>query len=781
MAAQCHNSGLRLSRQVKLGTFGAAQGSQRTMIFTNTLQRPYRPGSASMSVRRLFAIFFVASCALLTGANAQITFGNPQKTGASAVSAVVQTDQVRAELVALAPDGIQPGAVVSLGLQIQHQPHWHTYWKNPGDSGLPTTLQWTLPQGATAGDIEWPTPQLIKVGTMGNYGYGDTILLPVAITIGKNFVPSQRGSLEVRLNASWLVCLQECIPQEGSFALNVPAKGSTASHSAAFSAARAAVPIPLNGRATATVAADGIALKVTGLPQSWNGKSVQVFPESPNIADPSTSPQQPVWQGASWNARLPLSVQREGTVAEMAVVLAVGQESVRTVAKVGGTWPELPEVSPPAVGAASAASTASVPPTPVSLRADGSWSTWMLAMFAALLGGLILNLMPCVLPVLAIKVLGFSQHAGQYRSEHRAQGLAYTAGVVLSFMALGALMLVLRATGEQLGWGFQLQSPLVVALLAALFTLIGLNLAGLFEVGSLLPHRLASLQAKHPTGDAFLSGVLAVAIASPCTAPFMGASLGYAITLPGPQAMGIFAALGLGLALPFLLASWVPAFGRLLPQPGAWMDTLRRFMAFPMFATVVWLVWVVGHLSGVDGAASLLALLVGLALLVWSITLSGRTRWIFATVSIAGCALLAGAIGQNVVQPDNSTTTQPSPGASGSTPVGIWRAWAPGVVEAELAAGRTVFVDFTAAWCITCQYNKKTTLARADVLGDFQSHKVTMLRADWTRRDPAITVALEGLGRSGVPVYVLYQPARPAVLFSEILSANDLRAALAKL
>jgi thiol:disulfide interchange protein DsbD len=405
----------------------------------------------------------------------------------------------------------------------------------------------------------------------------------------------------------------------------------------------------------------------------------------------------------------------------------------------------------------------------------------MLAMFAALLGGLILNLMPCVLPVLAIKVLGFSQHAGQYRSEHRAQGLAYTAGVVLSFMALGALMLVLRATGEQLGWGFQLQSPLVVALLAALFTLIGLNLAGLFEVGSLLPHRLASLQAKHPTGDAFLSGVLAVAIASPCTAPFMGASLGYAITLPGPQAMGIFAALGLGLALPFLLASWVPAFGRLLPQPGAWMDTLRRFMAFPMFATVVWLVWVVGHLSGVDGAASLLALLVGLALLVWSITLSGRTRWIFATVSIAGCALLAGAIGQNVVQPDNSTTTQPSPGASGSTPVGIWRAWAPGVVEAELAAGRTVFVDFTAAWCITCQYNKKTTLARADVLGDFQSHKVTMLRADWTRRDPAITVALEGLGRSGVPVYVLYQPARPAVLFSEILSANDLRAALAKL
>jgi thiol:disulfide interchange protein DsbD len=404
-------------------------------------------------------------------------------------------------------------------------------------------------------------------------------------------------------------------------------------------------------------------------------------------------------------------------------------------------------------------------------------------MAAAVVGGLILNLMPCVLPVLAIKVLGFARHGEHSRASQRAQGLAYTLGVVLSFVGLGALMLALRATGEQLGWGFQLQSPAVVAVLAALFTLLGLNLAGLFDVGSLLPHRLASMQARHPVVDAFLSGVLAVAIASPCTAPFMGASLGYAISLPGAQALGIFAALGLGLALPFLAASWVPAVGQWLPRPGAWMDTFRRFMAFPMLATVVWLVWVLGHLSGVDGAGALLALLLGLALLVWSLGLEGRSRWVFAIISIAVCAVLTGAIGPNILKMDDSTpaTTSSADAANPADGAAVWQAWTPGRVDAELAAGHPVFVDFTAAWCITCQYNKKTTLGNPEVLADLRARQVTLLRADWTRRDPAITQALEQLGRSGVPVYVLYQAGRTPVVFSEILNAQDLRTAVAQL
>jgi len=318
----------------------------------------------------------------------------------------------------------------------------------------------------------------------------------------------------------------------------------------------------------------------------------------------------------------------------------------------------------------------------------------------------------------------------------------------------------------------------VLAALATLFTLLGLNLAGVFEIGSLLPHRIASMQARHPVVDAFLSGVLAVAIASPCTAPFMGASLGYAISLPAAQALGIFAALGLGLALPFLAAAWVPAVGNWLPRPGAWMDTLRRFMAFPMFATVVWLVWVLGHLSGVDGAGALLALLLTLSLLVWSLNLEGRSRTAFASISIALLLGLTGAIGQFVTKAEDTTASTGSASVASS---GLWQAWAPGKVEAELAAGRPVFVDFTAAWCITCQYNKKTTLANAEVLADMRARNVTLLRADWTRRDPAITVALEALGRSGVPVYVLHQAGKPPVVFSEILDVQALRSALAAL
>lgn len=728
----------------------------------------------------------------MTGANAQIL---PKGSGQSGTpSAVVQTEQVRAELFAHAPDGVAPGKPVWLGLQIRHQPHWHTYWKNPGDSGLPTVLQWTLPAGVTAGEIAWPTPQRIVVGSLANYGFGDTVLLPTPLTFSPSFQVPVSGELEVRLNASWLVCRQECIPQEGNFVLKVPVRGSIASHGADFDAGRAASPTDLPaGSAQAALGADGFTLTVSGLPAAWAGKVLQPFPETAAVAEPVTSPHSgdkvdtsggapragmQSWANGVWRGHFPYSGLRESSPDSLPVVLALGAQSVRTVANVSGTWPAL--AAPGSAPLPTPASATAVPGEAAPVNVDSGASTsWALALAAALLGGLILNLMPCVLPVLAIKVLGFASHGHHGHASHRAQGLAYTLGVVLSFVALGGLMLGLRATGEQLGWGFQLQSPAVIAVLATLFTLIGLNLAGLFEVGMLLPHQLASLQARHPVVDAFLSGVLAVAIASPCTAPFMGASLGYAITLPAGQALAIFAALGLGLALPFLAASWVPAVVGWLPKPGAWMDTLRRFMAFPMLATVVWLVWVLGHLSGVDGAGALLALLLTLGLVIWSLGLEGRSRIVFAIISIAVFALLTRAIGPLVLKTEDAASPVSSAAADGAGPA--WQAWAPGKIEAELAAGRPVFVDFTAAWCITCQYNKKTTLANADVLADMRAHKVSLLRADWTRRDPAITAALEKLGRSGVPVYVLHQAGKPPVVFSEILDAQALRASLAQL
>jgi thiol:disulfide interchange protein DsbD len=403
--------------------------------------------------------------------------------------------------------------------------------------------------------------------------------------------------------------------------------------------------------------------------------------------------------------------------------------------------------------------------------------------------------MPCVFPVLAIKVLGFAQtqnDEANTTARHRAAGMAYTAGVVISFLLLGGLMLALRAAGEQLGWGFQLQSPLVVAGLALLFTLLGLNLAGLFEFGNLLPNRLATLQSRHPTVDAALSGVLAVAVASPCTAPFMGASLGLAIALPVWQALAVFAAMGLGMALPYLAASWWPGIARALPRPGAWMVVFRQAMAFPMFATVIWLLWVLGQQTGIDGASWLLAILLAVSGLVWAWGLTGRTRWILG--GLFACLLvwlsstwLPGVLRENAgvaeINATRATATAspsqtPTPGGNSAS---IWQNWSPAAQQAHLDAGRPVFVDFTAAWCVTCQYNKKTTLADAQLLADFANRQVVLMRADWTRRDPAITQALTALGRSGVPVYALYAPKQQPVLLSELPSVAEVQAALQKL
>jgi thiol:disulfide interchange protein DsbD len=399
--------------------------------------------------------------------------------------------------------------------------------------------------------------------------------------------------------------------------------------------------------------------------------------------------------------------------------------------------------------------------------------TLFAALLGALLGGLILNLMPCVFPVLALKVVGFTQHAGD-KATHRRSGLAYFAGVVLSFVALGALFLALRAGGEQLGWGFQLQNPLVVAGLAVLFTVLGMNLAGLFEFGSVLPSSVAAARSKNPTVDSFLSGVLAVAVASPCTAPFMGASLGFALGLPVVEALLIFAAIGVGMALPYVAASFIPAVARALPRPGAWMDTFKKFMAFPMFATVVWLVWVLGQQSGIDGAGALLAILLVLCMVLWSLTLQGKSKLYFAIISIAVLAYITTAIGVNITKNNDAVAVSANPGDR-------WQNWEPGRVDQILASGKPVFVDFTAAWCVTCQFNKKSTLSKPELLAEFDAKKVQLLRADWTRRDPAIGAALKDLGRSGVPVYVLYAPGKAPQVLSEIISVDDVKFVLSSL
>lgn len=692
----------------------------------------------------------------------------PAAASAQAKGPVVTTERVRAELVAHAPDGITPGKPLWVGLQIAHQPEWHTYWKNPGDSGLPTTFEWTLPPGIEAGEVAWPVPKKIPVGPLANYGYEGTVLLPVALKVTSAYQPSVFGEAEIRLKSTWLVCKKECIPEDGSFTLKLPARSTTAMHGAAFQAAWDQQPLALKSPAEAVVEGQALQVTVRGLPAKVVGKDLEFFPETGEVIEPAGRWTQ-TWKGNVWTASVPLSPHRSQSPSVMPVVLALGDQGWRSEAKVSGTWP--PAAAP--VAAVSPAlqealrNAAAAPGAPATTPA----STLLAALLGALLGGIILNLMPCVFPVLAIKVVGFTRHADDRRG-HRISGLAYTAGVVTSFAALGAVMLALRAAGEQLGWGFQLQSPAVVATLAALFTLIALNLAGMFEFRSMLPSSLATLEARHPVANAFLTGVLAVAVASPCTAPFMGASLGLAISLPAAEAIAIFVVLGLGMALPYLLASWIPAFAKHLPRPGAWMETFRRLMAFPMFATVAWLVWVLGQQSGIDGAGALLALLVAMSMVVWALTLRGRTRVALASIAVAGLLFVGWSTGAAI------TRASTAPVAAAAKADG-WQPWAPERVQQLVAAGQPVFVDFTAAWCVTCQYNKKTTLSRSEVMGDFATHKYALLRADWTRRDPAITAALAQLGRNGVPVYVVYRPGRPPVVLSEVLSVDEVRSAIA--
>ncbi|HEY8357303.1 MAG TPA: thioredoxin family protein [Ramlibacter sp.] len=693
---------------------------------------------------------------------------------------VVESERVRAELLAHAPQGVAPGSEVWVGLQLRHQPQWHTYWKNSGDSGLPTQLTWTLPAGIVAGDIAWPVPKKIPIGPLANYGYEGTVLLPVPLTITPDFKPGLlSGDLDIKLKAAWLVCRQECIPEEGEFALKLSTRSTTAGNAEAFDAALAAQPRPvpagLQGvrpESTARIDGNTLVVSIQGLPVPVRGKTLEFFPETSEVIETGARWTQ-AWQGAEWTARVPLSPQRSASPGVMPVVVTEGTAGGwRAELKVLGAWPATaaPAAVSPALEEALRANAAG---TGGSGGSGGAASIgFAAALLGALLGGLILNLMPCVFPVLAIKVVGFTRHADDRRG-HRIGGLAYTAGVVLSFVALAALMLGLRAAGEQLGWGFQLQSPTVVAALAVLFTLIALNLAGVFEFRSMLPSSVATLEARHPVANSFLTGVLAVAIASPCTAPFMGASLGLAVGLPPAQALAIFAVLGLGMALPYLLASWVPAVAGWLPRPGAWMETFRRLMAFPMFATVAWLVWVLGQQSGVDGAGALLALLVAMSMVVWALALRGRGRFALTGVALAGLLLVAWVTG-------GAITRQPA-GQQVAAADERWQPWTPERVEALVASGRPVFVDFTAAWCVTCQYNKKTTLARDEVLADFASANFALLRADWTRRDPAITAALAQLGRNGVPVYVIYRQGRAPVVLSEVLGVQEVRAAIARL
>jgi thiol:disulfide interchange protein DsbD len=629
--------------------------------------------------------------------------------------------------------------------------------------------------------------------------------LPVPVTVEQT-LPEQ--ALTIGLQADWLVCENVCIPEGGDFSLKLPAgvgRAAWVRDAALFEQAFARQPVSWPGaRAAARVDAQGLQLDLQGLPAAWQGRKLSIFPTAAHILSPSVEPQATWGAAGAWSARMAYSPQRLDQPGELGLVVAPAEAisggtppaGVALVAAVAGTWPAadvgVAGRAAAGIGAAGGLSGSESAGSGSRVHASGTAGAWWASALLAFLGGLILNLMPCVFPVLSLKVFGFAADAHDRRALAWG-GLAYTLGVVLSFAALAGLLLALRASGEQLGWGFQLQSPVFVAALALLFTLMGLNLLGLFEFNMMVPGSWAGAKARHPVVDHFLTGVLAVMVASPCTAPFMGASLGVAMTLPPAPALGIFVALGLGMAAPYLLLSLAPAWAARLPRPGAWMLKVKHAMALPLLATVVWLLWVLGHQAGLDASAALLGLLLVLAFAIgawsWAAAWGGTARLLArsaAALTVAAAATwalpllqqapptAAASLGQAGV-PGPAHVAAPgalpsgisgAPGAPGS----VWSPWSPQALAEALAQGRTVFVDYTAAWCVTCQVNKRSTLRRSEVVQALQERGVATMQADWTRRDEAITRELSRLGRSGVPVYAFYRAGQDPVILPEVLT-----------
>lgn len=729
--------------------------------------------------------------------------------GAKSTGGVVVTPRVRAELMVYAPDGVQVGKPFWVGLQLQHQQGWHTYWKNPGDSGLPTQLTWMLPAGVVAGDIQWPTPKKIPVAQLANYGYEGVVLLPVPVTVSNNFQVAS-DDITVNLKAQWLVCKTECIPEEGEFTLKLPVRGSTALNRQFFDNAQSSLPKAHTDKASFVPQDKLLTLSVSSLPANWRGKVLEAFPEEGEIIETAAKPEQS-WAGGQWTSAMPLNAQRANNPTKMIwmVKIAGGQNNpaVRVEAMLDGVWPPAPAAKPiPVSPALDAALTKNKTGASVALSATAvvvsSWmsASYWLAILGAMLGGLILNLMPCVLPVLAIKLLSFAPkkvldakssvaivkldstgsaivQSDDTLSFRSSSGL-FAVGVIGSFVLLGGALLALRGAGQSFGWGFQLQSPSMVVALAVLFMLIGLNLFNAFDVRFLLPSSVANFQSKNPSIEALASGALAVLIATPCTAPFMGASLGLAVTLPAMQALLIFASLGFGMALPFILMSLFPRIGawllNVLPKPGSWMAVLRYVLAWPVFATVLWLLWIYGQQTSVSSVfAVMLSFLLGTALM-WSLQLQkGKLKWIINI--IFGASLLAS------FWLWNGSGTQVGSLQSASSTQG-WQDWSAQKQQDAQTAGRPVFVDFTAAWCITCQVNKSTTLGSVEMAAAFKAKNVLLLRADWTSPNAAIAAELAKLGRSGLPVYAFYLPgAVSPKLLPEVLTKTIILDVLAVL
>jgi thiol:disulfide interchange protein DsbD len=656
------------------------------------------------------------------------------------VTDTAATAHVRIRLLAAA-DAVHPGERILFGVEQTLEPEWHTYWINPGETGVPTRIAWDLPAGASAGAIAWPVPERFRTGPVTSYGYAGRATLLATLTVPQDVRPGT--SFPVRARVSWLVCKDVCIPQQAEVGLALPVlavgmpsgAGPLAvgpAHAALPTTAPGSIHAATDGKAVAlTVAGTGV--RTTDLDDAWfyDDARGRIAPGAPQAARIDGD-------------RLVLRLR----AGEQPGARLTGVLVVKTHAAARGY----------AIDTALAASTAPIAlPEVAAPAADASLP---LALLFALLGGLVLNLMPCVFPVLSIKALSLLDHARDDPRTARLHGIAYTLGVLASFALLGVALILLKAGGAQAGWGFQFQSPAFVLATAYLMCAVGLNLSGVFEVGGTLAGVGDSLASRAGYVGSFFTGVLATVVATPCTAPFMGGAVAYALAQPPAVLLAVFLAMGCGLALPYLLLSARPVLQRHLPRPGPWMVRVRQAFAFPMYGAAVWLVWVLARQSGVDAGAAALGGMVALAFAAW---LYGATRFASASMRVAGgigaalvvvAALAVGHAGILRGQPAATTDA-------------AWTPYSAERLQALRATGKPVFVNLTASWCITCLVNERVALSDGAVDAAFRRSGIAYLKGDWTSQDERITALLTQFGRSGVPLYVFYPAgtdSRPVVL-----------------
>lgn len=656
---------------------------------------------------------------------------------AQASSYEAATEQVKAQLVA-SVDAVRPGDEILVGVQQRIIPHWHTYWKNPGDSGLATRIDYELPAGASVGEIQWPTPERITTGPVTNYGYSNQVTLLSRIKVPDNIAAG--GVFPVKAKVKWLVCEEECIPQEVDLALDLPVVlpgADTGRGSPLIETARAGLPVASPWQVSLAHKDNALVLQIKGLgSQSSSIGNIWFFPDD--------------WGRVAHGADQPRHIA--GDTVELQ--LKPGDAPLPSGTNLTGVLVVTEGTGSDSVTRGYVVDVASSDSAPAKTESELVLAS---AMLLALLGGVILNLMPCVFPVLSIKALALIKHARHEPRQTKLHGLAYTLGILASFLLLGVILIALKAGGAEIGWGFQFQSPLFVLAVAYLMFTVGLSLSGVFSIGSSVVGVGSSLAGRSGYSGSFFTGVLATIVATPCTAPFMGAAVGFALSQPPVVLLMVFLSLGLGLALPYLLLSNWPSLQRRLPKPGVWMDRLKQGMAFPMYAAAVWLVWVLAQQSGINSIVVVLGGMVAIAFAAWLYEVTKyseknaqRTGLGFSALLLIA-ALFGGYFG---VQTPASAVAVANAEAADSH----WEPYTPARLKELRDQGKPVFLNFTAAWCISCLVNEKVALSQDAVIDAFTHAGITYLKGDWTNRDPEITRILAEFGRSGVPLY-LYYPA----------------------